>query len=123
MYAGSDTLATARILAAAVRKLQPNLVCCGRQSIDGDTAQVGPEIAALCGMPVRTGVMQAQPDGENIRYATARTASGTLPLPAVLTFEKGAAAAVPKHSVTHRYGGTVEQWRIRTWIPAQCGWA
>lgn len=121
VYAGSDTLATARILSAAVRKLQPNLVCCGRQSIDGDTAQVGPEIAALCGMPVRTGVMQAQPDGEKIRYAT-RTASGTLPLPAVLTFEKGLPLRFP--SIRSRIG-TVERWSNADLHvdPAQCGWA
>ena len=43
--AGSDTLATSYILACAVRRLSPDLVVCGRQAIDGDTAQVGPQLA------------------------------------------------------------------------------
>ena len=52
-FGGSDTLATSRILASAVRRLadvQPvSLVICGRQTIDGDTAQVGPGIATRLG--------------------------------------------------------------------------
>jgi electron transfer flavoprotein beta subunit len=43
--AGSDTLATGYILATAIARLKPDLVLCGRQAIDGDTAQVGPQIA------------------------------------------------------------------------------
>ena len=43
--AGSDTLATSYILSQAVKKLSPDLVFCGRQAIDGDTAQTGPQIA------------------------------------------------------------------------------
>ena len=41
--AASDTLATSYILACAVKKLRPNIVLCGRQAIDGDTAQTGPQ--------------------------------------------------------------------------------
>ena len=43
--AGSDTLATSYILATAVKKLAPDIVLCGRQAIDGDTAQTGPQIS------------------------------------------------------------------------------
>ena len=121
-FAGADTWATSNALASAIRSLGcADIVFVGRQAIDGDTAQVGPEIAALCGMPVRTGVMQAQPDGEKIRYAT-RTASGTLPLPAVLTFEKGLPLRFP--SIRSRIG-TVERWSNADLHvdPAQCGWA
>jgi len=42
--AGSDTLATSYILSQAVKRFKPDLVFCGRQAIDGDTAQVGPQI-------------------------------------------------------------------------------
>jgi electron transfer flavoprotein beta subunit len=50
--AGSDTLATSIALAAAVQKLAPlDLVLCGRQAIDGDTAQTGPQTAQKLGMP------------------------------------------------------------------------
>ena len=48
-FAGSDTLATSYVLAQAIRKLNPDLVFCGRQSIDGDTAQVGPSLSQMLG--------------------------------------------------------------------------
>ena len=49
-FAGADTWATAYTLAGAVKKLgQIDLVICGRQSTDGDTAQVGPEMAEMLG--------------------------------------------------------------------------
>ncbi len=44
-FAGSDTWCTSYALAMAVKKLQPELVICGMQAIDGDTGQVGPGIA------------------------------------------------------------------------------
>ena len=50
-FAGSDTLATSTILAAAIRKLEADVVFCGRQAIDGDTAQVGPQIAEHLDLP------------------------------------------------------------------------
>lgn len=49
--AASDTLATSYILSCAVRKLDYDLVLCGRQAIDGDTAQVGPQTAEKLGLP------------------------------------------------------------------------
>lgn len=49
---GSDTFVTANVLAAAVRKLGGvDLILCGKQAVDGDTAQVGPELAELLGIP------------------------------------------------------------------------
>lgn len=53
-FAGSDTWATSCALAAAIRKIGFDLVLTGRQAIDGDTAQVGPEIAEHLGVPVVT---------------------------------------------------------------------
>ena len=51
-FAGSDTLATSYALACAIRKMgKIDLLICGRQAIDGDTAQVGPQIAEKLGMP------------------------------------------------------------------------
>jgi electron transfer flavoprotein alpha subunit len=56
-FAGSDTLATALALAAAVAREGPfDLILVGRNSIDGDTGQVGPEVAELTGLPFATGV-------------------------------------------------------------------
>ena len=48
--AASDTLATSYILSCAVKKLDCDIVLCGRQAIDGDTAQVGPQLAEKLGI-------------------------------------------------------------------------
>ena len=53
-FGGSDTYATSQILAAAINKIgvdAEDIVMCGRQAIDGDTAQVGPQIAEKLGLP------------------------------------------------------------------------
>ena len=52
-FAGADTLATSYTLTEAIRKIEPefDLVLCGRQAIDGDTAQVGPQIAEKLNVP------------------------------------------------------------------------
>ena len=51
-FAGADTLATSYALSLAVKKLGgADLVLCGRQAIDGDTAQVGPQTAEKLGYP------------------------------------------------------------------------
>ncbi len=49
--AASDTLATSYILSCGVKKIDPDIVLCGRQAIDGDTAQVGPQIAEKLNLP------------------------------------------------------------------------
>ncbi len=49
--AGADTWATSSSVAGAVKKLDYDLIICGRQAIDGDTAQVGPQIAEHLGIP------------------------------------------------------------------------
>jgi electron transfer flavoprotein beta subunit len=53
VFGGADTLATSNVLATAIARLaerdEPGLVLCGKQTIDGDTAQVGPGIAARLG--------------------------------------------------------------------------
>ena len=54
--AGSDTLATARVLAAAIRRETPDLVLLGRASTDAETGQVGPEVAELLDLPQATSV-------------------------------------------------------------------
>ncbi len=58
-FAGSDTLATARALAAALARVGPfDLILCGRNSIDADTGQVPPELAELLDLPFVTGVRE-----------------------------------------------------------------
>ena len=58
--AASDTLATSYILSCAVKKLDYDIVLCGRQAIDGDTAQVGPQLAEKLGITQVTYVEEIQ---------------------------------------------------------------
>ncbi|MBD3406068.1 MAG: electron transfer flavoprotein subunit beta [Candidatus Lokiarchaeota archaeon] len=50
-FAGADTWATAYTLGKQIEKMEFDLIICGKQAIDGDTAQVGPEIAEVLGIP------------------------------------------------------------------------
>jgi electron transfer flavoprotein alpha subunit len=62
-FAGSDTLATARALAAALDKEGPfDLILAGRNSVDADTGQVGPEVAQLLDLPFLAGVKRLDVD-------------------------------------------------------------
>jgi electron transfer flavoprotein alpha subunit len=54
-FAGADTLATARALARALQREPFDLILCGRNSVDAETGQVGPEIAELLDLPQVTG--------------------------------------------------------------------
>ncbi len=68
-FGGSDTYATSQILAAAIDTIgveKDDVVMCGRQAIDGDTAQVGPQIAEKLGLPQVTYAADIHKDGENI---------------------------------------------------------
>ena len=66
-FAGSDTLATARALAAWLQHEQFELVLLGKYSLDAETGQVGPEIAELLGVPQVTGVCTLQIAGGTLR--------------------------------------------------------
>ena len=67
-FAGSDTLATARALAAALRLTGPyDLVLAGRNSVDSETGQVPPELAELLDVPLLTGVRQLALDGATVQ--------------------------------------------------------
>ncbi len=93
--AGSDTLATSYALSCAIRQIgEPDLVLCGRQAIDGDTAQIGPQLAEKLGLPQFTYVEEIReigPDGIVVRrglehgYEVLRG-----PLPALLTVTSSA---------------------------------
>ena len=66
-FAGSDTWATSYTLACAIRKIgDVDLVLCGRQAVDGDTAQVGPELAAQLGLPQVINVAELSHSGDTL---------------------------------------------------------
>lgn len=56
VFAGADTLATAYALSLAIKKLSPDMVFCGRQTMEGDTAQVGPMLSECAGFSLITNV-------------------------------------------------------------------
>ena len=67
-FAGSDTLATARALAVAIRHTGPyDLILCGLNSLDADTGQVPPQIAELLDLPFAAGVRRLELNGETLR--------------------------------------------------------
>jgi electron transfer flavoprotein alpha subunit len=69
-FSGSDTLATARALAATLRREGPfDLAIVGRNSIDSDTGHVGPELAELIGLPFLTGVHDFRLDSDRTIHA------------------------------------------------------
>ncbi|HWP67312.1 MAG TPA: electron transfer flavoprotein subunit beta/FixA family protein, partial [Candidatus Limnocylindria bacterium] len=93
--AGSDTLATARALAAVVRRERPDLVLLGRASTDAETGQVGPELAELLDWPLVTEVRRlslaaAAFEAERQVDDGFETVAG--PLPAVVTVAEDIAA-------------------------------
>ena len=68
-FGGSDTYATSQILAAAIEKIglgAEDIVFCGRQAIDGDTAQVGPQIAEKLGLPQVSYAAQVDVEGNAV---------------------------------------------------------
>ena len=65
-FGGADTWATSSTIAAAIKKLDYDLIITGRQAIDGDTAQVGPQIAEHLGIPQISYVEDIKVEGETL---------------------------------------------------------
>jgi electron transfer flavoprotein beta subunit len=65
--AGADALTTARVLAAAIKQEQPDLVICGTESYDGSTGMVPPMLAELLGIPQLTFAKKVEVEGSNIK--------------------------------------------------------
>lgn len=102
-FAGADTLATSYALATAIRKIKDfDLIVGGRQAIDGDTAQVGPQVAEKLGIPQVTYAEEIQ-KVENGRATIKRRIDGGVevveaPLPLVVTVNGSAAACRPRNA-------------------------
>ena len=94
MYAGSDTLATSYILSQAVEKMDYDLIVCGRQSVDGDTAQVGPMLSAFLDIPVVTNVLKADYKDNFLNLET-RDGARKNKLPALITVERSCILRFP----------------------------
>lgn len=93
-FAGADTLATSYTLALGVEKLGgADLIVCGKMAIDGDTAQIGPELAQRLGIPHVsdvTEILEAAEDHLVVRRRWDNLEQELLlPLPALITVDKG----------------------------------
>lgn len=87
VYAGSDTLATAYILSEFFKKQEYDCIFCGRQTVDGDTAQVGPMLATMLGINLITNVMKIYSIDNTVTCET-RLGKASSSLPALLTIER-----------------------------------
>jgi len=92
-FAGSDSLATSYALSMGIRKIgNYDLIICGKQAMDGDTAQVGPGLAEKLGIPHTTYVRKIEEIGEDFIRCQRMTEDGyeviEMPLPAVITVVK-----------------------------------
>lgn len=101
-FAGSDTLATSYALSCALRKIMPDVIVAGRQAIDGDTAQVGPQVAEKLGLPQVTYAEEIVEIRESSLVIKRRLEHGTevveCPLPAVITVNASAAECRPRNA-------------------------
>lgn len=102
-FAGADTLATSYALAMAIKKIGVfDLIIGGRQAIDGDTAQVGPQVAEKLGLAQITYVEEIE-NVENNRITAKRKIPGGIetveaPLPLVITVNGSAAPCRPRNA-------------------------
>lgn len=102
-FAGADTLATSYALSMAIKKIgKVDIVIGGRQAIDGDTAQVGPQVAEKLGLPQITYVEEIQ-EVKDGRIRVKRHIDGGVetvegPLPIVLTVNGSAAPCRPRNA-------------------------
>lgn len=135
-FAGSDTLATSYALSCVMKKLQPDLIVAGRQAIDGDTAQVGPQVAEKLGWPQITYVESLELVGDTV-VARRRIERGVEvvrgKLPLLVTVNGSAAPCRPRHAkLVMRWkrasvpsermeGGLVEGSPLQEWSAAGLG--
>lgn len=115
-FAGADTLATSNALAGALRMLYYDIIITGRQAIDGDTAQVGPEMSEHLGLPHISYVAGLEYDGAKTLRVKKETEEGYMLLeagmPILLTVL--ASAFKPRYmsvrGIVEAYGREVEIW-------------
>ena len=101
-FAGSDTLATSYALSCALKQIGADLIIAGRQAIDGDTAQVGPQVAEKLGLPQVTyaeEILQVKESSLVVRRRLERgVESVECPIPAVITVNSSAPEVRPQNA-------------------------
>lgn len=87
-FAGADTLATGYALSLAAEKIGFDLIICGRQTVDGDTAQTGSVLATMLRIPVISNVMSVDSLDEREIKCTTRLGRENAAMPALITVER-----------------------------------
>lgn len=115
-FAGADTLATSYALSRAILKMNPDVIVAGRQAIDGDTAQVGPQVAEKLNLPQVTYAEEIVGfEGGDI-IIRRRLEHGVeivaCPLPMVMTVNASAPDCRPRHAklvMKYKHARTVSE--------------
>ncbi len=101
-FAGSDTLATSYALSCALRNIEYDVIFAGRQAIDGDTAQVGPQVAEKLGLPQITYIESIEQVKDSSLVVKRRLENGIeiveSPLPALFTVNSSFAECRPQNA-------------------------
>ncbi len=115
-FAGADTLATSYALSMALRNMKPDIIIAGRQAIDGDTAQVGPQVAEKLDMPQITYAEEINADDDGILTIKRRLERGTetvsVPVPCVITVHATAPECRPRNAralLKYKYARTLTE--------------
>ena len=116
-FAGSDTLATSYAISRALRKVKNyDIIIAGRQAIDGDTAQVGPQVAEKLGLPQVTYVEEVQKIENDKIFLKRRLEQGVemvaCPLPMVMTVNGSAPDCRARNArliMTYKHAKTVTE--------------
>lgn len=115
-FAGADTLATSNTIAGALRALEYDVIITGRQAIDGDTAQVGPQIAEHLDLPQVTYVEDLKYDGQKTFTAKRTTEEGyqIVEVDAPCVFTALASGVKPRYmsvrGIVEAYDKDIEVW-------------
>ncbi|MFI3267261.1 MAG: electron transfer flavoprotein subunit beta/FixA family protein [Rikenellaceae bacterium] len=101
-FAGSDTLATSYALSCAIKNINPDIIFAGRQAIDGDTAQVGPQVAEKMNLPQVTYAEEIQKVEDGKIFIKRRLENGVeevvCSLPMVVTVNASAPDSRPRNA-------------------------
>ena len=117
-FAGSDTWATAYTLGLAVKKIDHfDLIICGKEAIDGMTAQVAPELAEYLGIPQLTYATHIEVVDSKVRVQQKLGGLDRVleaPMPALITVERGAyePRVAPMDTILEAYGKEIPVWKV-----------
>lgn len=132
LFAGADTLATSYALSTAIKKMgKVDIILGGRQAIDGDTAQVGPQVAEKLGLPQVTYAekVELNEDGTKAivrRHIDTGVEKVEVPLPCLITVNGSAAPCRPRNAkltMAHKHAEAPFTWGVADvdGDPSQCG--